>query len=73
MRWIACIEDYDEDGIEYWTKGRAYQAIKHRDENWSIKTNLGTMGKVGPGYLLDEFNEHFTTDPKLVQLAMTKI
>lgn len=69
MKTIICKESYFEDGIEYWSKGKLYEGTKHKNGDWSIITNLGNMGGVGHGYLLDDFNEHFSEDPKLIALA----
>lgn len=59
---VLCTETYEEDSVEYWTKGKTYKATKHDDGNWSIKTNLGTTGMVGPNYLLENFYDNFTDD-----------
>lgn len=55
---VRCKESYIEDEEEYWTKGNIYNARK-TDDGWKIQTNLGNWGRVGPNYMLDDFNEYF--------------
>lgn len=56
---VRCIKDYEENCNIYWSKGCYYEAEKQSDGNWSIKTNYGNWGCVGPDYMLAEFNEYF--------------
>lgn len=58
-RTVRCLADYVEDCERYWTKGKTYGACKHHDGNWSIETNLGTIGSVGPDFMLDDFDKYF--------------
>ena len=58
-RTVLCIESYIEDGIEYWSKGKEYGAIKHHNGNWSIETNKGNVGGIGPAFLEENFEEYF--------------
>ena len=60
-RILKCIQNYWEDDDEFWTAGKTYAATKHKDGTWSIKTNFGSIGKAGIGYMLgkDEFDEYF--------------
>ena len=56
---VQCIQDYVEDGEEYWTSGVTYDAIMLSAEEWEIQTNFGNFGCVGPAYTLDNFAEYF--------------
>lgn len=58
-RTVFCTKTYIEDDVEYWTKGCYYDAIKHRDGNWSIKTNVGNIGGIGPAFMINDFDEFF--------------
>lgn len=58
-RNVKCICDYEEDNNVYWSAGCEYNATKHHNGTWSIVTNFGNIGKVGQGYLLDDFDEYF--------------
>lgn len=64
MRVLACVQDYVEDGIEYWSTGATYKATKHRDGTYSVETNEGTMGSIGRGYLLEDVEEFFIDTKK---------
>lgn len=66
---VVCTETYVEDNIEYWTKGRIYDAVKSEDGEWSIKTNIDTIGKVGPGYMIEDFYDQFDDEQNLVEFA----
>ena len=68
MREIACIKSYVEDDTEYWSAGVIYNAVQHKNGNWNIMTNLGTKGAAGPDYMLDNFEEHFTTNKLIINL-----
>lgn len=58
---VQCTQTYVEDDNEYWTEGRYYEAEYLSDEEWTyaIETNFGGVGKVGPDYMLDDFDEYF--------------
>ena len=56
---VRCKQDYIEDENVYWSEGCCYDAEKLSDGNWSIKTDYGNWGNVGPDYMLDEFDEYF--------------
>ena len=56
---VLCTKSYEEDSEQYWTKGVAYKATKHDNNTWSIETDMETVGKVGPNYMLNNFNENF--------------
>lgn len=58
---VQCIQTYVEDDNEYWTEGRYYEAEYLSDEKWTyaIETNFDGVGKVGPNYMLDDFDEYF--------------
>lgn len=58
-RYAKCILSYVEDGNEYWTKGSFYKFRKHKDGTFEIETNLGGRGRVGPGFMCDDFEEYF--------------
>lgn len=64
-RYFKCIRDYIEDDVRYWTEGRLYEFHKHKygkyNYFYNVKTNLGTWGGVGIGYMLgeDEIPEYF--------------
>lgn len=68
MREIACIKSYVEDNIEYWSAGSIYNATRHKNGNWNIMTNLGRKGAAGPDYMLDNFEEYFTTNKITINL-----
>lgn len=55
---VRCKQDYVEGDECYWTAGREYEC-KMRDGNYEIETNLGNIGVVGEGYVLDNFDEYF--------------
>ena len=62
MNWkrkVKCITSYVEDCDEFWTEGNEYGAKHKRDGNWEIETNFGSIGCVGSGYMLDNFDEYF--------------
>lgn len=62
---LKCIEDYEEDltgkddYIELWTAGEIYDATKHKDGSYTVRTNIGTEGMVGENYMCtpDYFEE----------------
>lgn len=58
---VQCTQTYVEDDNEYWTEGHYYEAEYLSDEEWTyaIETNFGGVGKVGPDYMLDDFDEYF--------------
>lgn len=56
---VLCKESYVECGTQYWTAGCVYDATDLGDGEYSITTNLGSTGHVGPAYLLDNFDDYF--------------
>ena len=56
---VLCKESYVECGSQYWTAGCVYDATDLGDGEYSIVTNLGRIGHVGPAYLLDNFDDYF--------------
>lgn len=56
---VRCKKTYNEDGDEYWSEGNIYTATNLDGQNWSIITNFGNKGKVGPDYMLDNFDDYF--------------
>ena len=56
---VLCKESYVECGTQYWTAGCVYDATDLGDGEYSIATNLGSIGHVGPAYLLDNFDDYF--------------
>ena len=56
---VKCKKTYNEDGDEYWSEGNIYNATNLDGQNWSIITNFGNKGKVGPDYMLNDFDEYF--------------
>ena len=57
-RTVVCKADYVEDGIKYWSEGKTYDAIKHHNGEWSIRTNEGNIGIASDHHLCD-FDTHF--------------
>ena len=60
---VKCIKTYIEDTEEYWSKGNYYQAKKLPNNEWKIKTNLGTWGRIGDAYMINDINEYFIVSP----------
>lgn len=56
---VRCKKTYNEDGDEYWSEGNIYTATNLDGQNWSIITNFDNKGKVGPDYMLNDFDEYF--------------
>ena len=64
-RQLRCIKDYDEDltgnddFATVWTAGKVYEAIKHEDGSYTVRTNIATDGMVGENYMCtpDYFEE----------------
>ncbi len=64
-RTVTCKADYVEDGIKYWSKGKTYDAIKHRSGEWSIRTNEDTIGVASDHHLCD-FDTYFVANKNRV-------
>lgn len=49
----------NNDYIELWTTGEIYDAIKHEDGSYTVRTNIATDGMVGENYMCtpDYFEE----------------
>ena len=56
---VLCKKSYVECDIQYWTAGCVYDATDLGDGEYSIATDLGSTGHVGPAYLLNNFDDYF--------------
>ena len=67
---VTCIANYVEDDECYWTKGQKYSCKTSDFKTFEIKTNLGTTGCVGEGFLCDDFHKVFSTDFRVPALPI---
>lgn len=62
---VKCINTYFEDDEEYWSEGNYYPAKKLSDTEWKVRTNLGTWGRIGDAYTINDINEYFEVQDKV--------
>lgn len=79
MRKLFCIQNYEEDltGNDdfevVWKAGKVYDATKHRDGTWTVKTEQGKNGIIGEneehlgGYCCN-YDTHFVDIDKITLL-----
>ena len=65
---VKCINTYFEDDEEYWSEGNYYPAKKLSDTEWKVRTNLGTWGRIGDAYTINDINEYFEVQDKVEEV-----
>lgn len=59
---LLCIETYEEDSEEIWTKGQTYDAKlvnNNGKQVWEIETNFDRTGCIGEDFLVSDINKLF--------------
>ena len=62
-----CTADYmeDDDCGELFIKDKEYQCKTSDFKTFEIEAEYGGTANIGPSYLIEDFNEYFTTDFKV--------
>lgn len=59
-RRVLCLKDVRYGSDLLWIAGVAYDAMKHRNGFWSIRTELGDTSHSGPNETVTDFGEYFS-------------